>query len=148
MIKRERLPAGVRDRLPRLSERFAGDGRIVALYLFGSFARGTEGPLSDLDIALLLGPEVPTADYPRLAIDYLAEITRTLGTDEVSFALLNESPLVLRYEVIRSGRVLLDRRPADRLAFEVCTQDEYLDFKPVLDAYDDALLDQLAGGRR
>jgi len=147
MIKRERVPAGVRGRFGRLAATFAGDQRLAAVYLFGSFAAGREGPLSDVDVAVLLAEKVPAGQYDALTIDYYGEVAHALGTGEVSVVLLNRSSLPLRYEVVRGGRVLLDRLPAERLAFEVRTLDEYMDFKPLLDAYDDALLEQLATGR-
>lgn len=145
MIRRERLPSGIRERLPRLAERFRGDRRVVAVYLFGSFARGEEGPLSDIDVALLLDPATPRGDFFGLTLEFLGEINHLLETDEVGFVLLNEAPLTLRHEIVRSGRVLLDNDGTARLGFEVRTEELFLDFKPFLDAYDDALLADLAG---
>jgi len=139
-----RVPADVHARLARLAEHVGRDQRVVALYLFGSYARGAEGPLSDVDVAVLV--RSPSADDGgRLALDLLGEVNRLLGTDEVSFVLLNEAPLTLRYEVVRTGRVLVDNDRSARLAFETRTEDLYLDFKPFLEAYDEALLRQLAG---
>lgn len=148
MVKRERVPPGVRDRFGRLAATFAGDRRVVAVYLFGSFAAAREGPLSDVDVAILLTGNVPAGQYDALTLDYCGEVAHVLGTGEVSFVLLNSASLPLRYEVVRGGCVLLDRLPAERLAFEVRTLDEYMDFKPLLDAYDDALLEQLAAAGR
>ena len=143
MVKRERLPEDIRERLPQLVEQLRRDRHVVAAYLFGSFARGTEGPLSDIDIAVLLQATTPAAALARLTLEYLGRVNRALGTDEVSFVLLNDAPLTLRYAVIRAGRVLVDNDRAARLAFEVWTEDLYIDFKPALDAYDDMLLRQL-----
>jgi hypothetical protein len=147
MIRNARLPADIRARLRRLAERFGGDRQVVAVYLFGSFARGTEGPLSDIDLAVLLEPATARRDLEALTLTYLAEINRLLGTDEVGFLLLNAAPLTFRYEVIRSGKVLVDNDPTARRAFEVRTEDLYMDFKPALDAYDDELLRQLTAPR-
>lgn len=148
MVKRERLPADIRARLVGLSEQFRTDPQVVALYLFGSFARGTEGPLSDVDLALLIDPAVPRAQFEGLTLDYLTAINRRLGTDEVSFILLNDAPLTFRYEVVRTGRILVDNQPEVRLAFEVRTEDLYMDFKPAIDRYDDELLRQLTASAR
>jgi predicted nucleotidyltransferase len=148
MVKRERLPADIRARLAGLGERFRTDPQVVALYLFGSFARGSEGPLSDVDLALLLDPAVPRAQFARLTLDYLTAINRLLGTDEVSFILLNDAPLTFRYEVVRTGKILVDNRPEVRLAFEVRTEDLYMDFKPAIDRYDNELLRQLTADVR
>jgi predicted nucleotidyltransferase len=143
MIKRERLPSDIRERLPRLA-RFEHDPRVIAVYLFGSFARGAEDQLSDIDIAMLLDPATPRAALGELTLEYLTQINQLLGTDEVSFILLNKAPLTFRYQVIRTGKVLVDNRPEERLKFEVHTEDLYMDFKPLLDAYDEELLRQLS----
>jgi predicted nucleotidyltransferase len=143
MVKREPLPADIRARLAGLGEHLRTDPQVVALYLFGSFAHGTEGPLSDVDLALLLDPAVPRAPFARLTLDYLTAINRLLGTDEVSFILLNDAPLTFRYEVVRTGKILIDNHPELRLAFEVRTEDLYMDFKPAIDRYDEELLRQL-----
>jgi hypothetical protein len=147
VIKRRRLPPDIRARLDRVVERYSGDSRVVAVYLFGSFARGEEGPLSDIDLALLLNPRTARADLAPLALDYLIELNSLLGTDEVGFVLLNSAPLTLRHEVVRTGKVLVDNDPEARLDLEVRTEDLYMDFKPALDAYDDELLRQLTAPR-
>ena len=143
MIRRSRLPANIRERLPRLAAAFRADSRVAAVYLFGSFARGTEGPLSDVDVAILLTQAIDRSLLGALELDLTAVVSRTLGTDEVSAVILDAAPLPLRYQVIREGRVLLDREPATRIAFEAYTEDMFLDFRPFLDAYDDELLRQL-----
>jgi predicted nucleotidyltransferase len=143
MVKRTRLPADIRARLPRLADALRGDPRVVAVYLFGSLARDAEGPLSDVDVAILLAEPIDHAEVPRLALDYTDSVLKTLGTDEVSVVMLNTASLTLRHRVIRDGQVLLDRAPVRRRDFEVQSQSLYLDFKPVLDAYDDELLRQL-----
>jgi predicted nucleotidyltransferase len=147
MIRRAPLPADIRHRLPRLAEVFRDDVQVAAVYLFGSFARGTEGPLSDVDIAILLEPRIDRARLAALTLHYTQAVLATLGTDEVSVVMLDTAPLPLRYRVIRDGLVLLDRSPTARRDFEVQTQSAYFDFKPALDAYDDELLRQLQAPR-
>jgi predicted nucleotidyltransferase len=143
MVGQTRLPPDIRARLSRLVDAFSGDPRVVTVYLFGSVARGTEGPLSDVDIAILLAEPIDSAEAPDLELDYTDAVMRALGTDEVSVVVLNTAALALRHRVIRDGRVLLDRAPAQRRDFEVRSESLYLDFKPALDAYDEALLRRL-----
>ena len=143
MIRGKRLPRDIRDRLRLLAQEFERDSSVIALYLFGSFARGEEGPLSDIDVAVLADRSMLSQRVGDPVVEYLGRINRVLGTDEVSFVLLNEAPLVLRYEVIRGGQVLVDNRPRARLDFEVHTEDLYMDFRPHLEAYDEELLRQL-----
>ncbi len=143
MIKRQPVPADTIERIERLAEHLRRDGLVVAAYLFGSFARGNQGPLSDVDLALLLDPAAGREDLGRLTLEYVAEITRRLGTDEVSLVVLNDAPLTVRHEVVRTGRVLVDNDPQSRLSFEARTEDLYMDFEPMLAAYDDELLRKL-----
>ncbi|MCX7682029.1 MAG: nucleotidyltransferase domain-containing protein, partial [Anaerolineae bacterium] len=44
---------------------FARHGVVLA-YLFGSQAEGRAGPLSDVDIAVLLGPQVPEERWTQV----------------------------------------------------------------------------------
>jgi len=143
MLRRTRLPADIRARLPRLADALRDDPGVVAVYLFGSLARGSEGPLSDVDVAILLADPVDPAEFGRLELAYTGAVLTALGTDEASVVILNTAPLALRHRVIRDGRVLLDRTPRARREFAVRSEGLYLDFKPVLDAYDDELLRQL-----
>jgi predicted nucleotidyltransferase len=93
MLPRPRLPADTRPRPPRLADAFRTDPRVVAVYLFGSVARGTEGPLSDVDVAILLAEPIDAADASGLAVEYTTAVLGTLGTDEASVVLLNTAPL-------------------------------------------------------
>jgi predicted nucleotidyltransferase len=44
-----------------LKERLEQEPDVVVAYLFGSVARGTAGPLSDVDVAVLLRPDATGA---------------------------------------------------------------------------------------
>ncbi|MBM4269354.1 MAG: nucleotidyltransferase domain-containing protein [Deltaproteobacteria bacterium] len=145
MVRREPLPRDIRDRLPALVATFRGRPEVAALYLFGSFAAGMEDSLSDLDLAFLLVDEATAkAEVEEAADLYLTEIQSLLGTEEISLVALDSAPLTLRYEVVSKGRVLVENDPSRRLAFEVLTEDLFMDFAPLLDAYDDELLRQLS----
>jgi len=104
-----------------------------------------EDSLSDLDLAFLLVDEATAkAEVEEAADLYLTEIQSLLGTEEVSLVALDSAPLTLRYEVVSKGHVLVENDPSRRLAFEVLTEDLFMDFAPLLDAYDDELLRQLS----
>lgn len=84
-----------------------------AIYAYGSFARGDEGPLSDLDLAVLLPPRAEIPDKLGL----VAHLSRAVGR-EVDLVNLREANLDLIHELLREGRQLLVRRPDDVLAWE------------------------------
>lgn len=119
---------------------------IIALYLFGSRASGMAGPLSDIDIAILLKEGLGKEVYSKKELFYLGKTNEILHTDEVSFVLLNNAPLTGQYGVIIDSKVLYSRNEDERLSFEERVIDEYMDFKPFLDEYDREFLKQIKEG--
>jgi predicted nucleotidyltransferase len=85
---------------------------IAALLMFGSRARGTARPDSDLDVAVL-----PTADDAasrrKLQTSLAVALADLAPGGRVDVVLLDESPELLRQRVFETGRLLLCR---DRLA--------------------------------
>lgn len=115
---------------------FGADDRaagLVAVYLFGSAARGTAGPGSDVDIGLLYrtAPPVTLLDQPfGLAADLSAAIGR-----EVDLVVMNGAPVDLIKRILRDGEVLIERDRSARIAFEVRARNEYFDLLPILRLY-------------
>ncbi|MCF8080935.1 MAG: nucleotidyltransferase domain-containing protein [Desulfobacterales bacterium] len=97
---------------------------VLFSYLFGSAASGKTHPMSDLDIAVYLDGE-PTAEGK---LDLLGGLIDAVKTDEIDLVVLNTAPLPLKARIIRSRRVLTDRAPFVRHAFESATMRAYLDF--------------------
>jgi predicted nucleotidyltransferase len=102
-------------------------------YLYGSMARGTPLPDSDVDVALLLNtsPE----PYPRLLLEL--EIQATLedasGLSEIDVRSLNEAPLSFQGSVLGESILLFCANQARRVAFEVATRKQYFDYQPLAD---------------
>lgn len=110
---------------------------VTLAYLFGSTAKGATGPLSDVDIAVLLprGHDLTL----NLRLRLLDRLVNILGRD-VDLVILNEADPSLRYEVIRHGKLLYCRDESDRVAFEERTLDEYLDMGRIEEEYLKCLL--------
>ncbi|HEU4370123.1 MAG TPA: nucleotidyltransferase domain-containing protein [Methylomirabilota bacterium] len=106
---------------------------VVAAYLFGSVARGTSRATSDVDVGVLLA-RPPAATFADLPLDLEAELERLLGVP-TQVILLDRAPADLAHRVLRDGRLLVDRNPSARIAFEVRARNEFFDLKPVLDQY-------------
>lgn len=101
---------------------------VVAAYLYGSAARGE--PARDLDIAILFRDELPPArDLERMAAD-LQRLGAPHGP-EIDLRPLNRTAPRFRANVVREGRVLVDRDPRKRVEAEARALSEWLDFKPV-----------------
>jgi predicted nucleotidyltransferase len=118
----------------QLRRRLEGhDGDLVAAYLFGSVARDTAGPGSDVDVAVLLASE-PPAQLAGLRLDLEADLEQALGR-RVQLVVLNRAPCDLVHRILRDGVLLVDRNPSARIRFEVRSRNEYFDLKPFLDRY-------------
>lgn len=116
---------------------------VVVAYLFGSSARGRAGPLSDLDVAVLLGEG---ADAASAQLDLIGDLAAATGTDRVDVVVLNEAPSELAFRVLRDGRLLLCRDDAARVRHRVRTILEYLDLEPLRRIVAEGLRRRLAEG--
>jgi predicted nucleotidyltransferase len=106
---------------------------VAAVYLFGSVARDNARPGSDVDLAVLFEASPAAAlNSPRFAL--AGEIERVVSVP-VDLVTLNDAPADLRIRVLREGRLLVDRLPAARIAFEVRTRNEAFDLEPILARY-------------
>jgi predicted nucleotidyltransferase len=99
------------------------DKRVRFAYLFGSRARFQAGPLSDTDIAVYLDRRIKHGDYRLKLMEKLAKI---LKSDNLDLVILNQAPPLLRYEIIKYGRLLKDDA-SWRIPFEAEVIREYLD---------------------
>jgi predicted nucleotidyltransferase len=120
----------------QLRDFFAARGeaeKIAAAYLFGSVARGTAGPRSDVDVGVLY-EEDPPHTLAGLGLDLEGDLERLLGLP-VQVVVLNRAPVDLVVRVLRDGRLLLDRDRSRRIRFEVRSRNEFWDLEPVLRLY-------------
>jgi len=118
----------------RLKAFFEDDPRgAVAVYLFGSVARGEAGLESDVDVGILFAEDPPaTLGAPQFAIE--AALERRLGSP-VQVVALNRAPADLVHRVLRDGRLVLDRNRVARIRFEVRSRNEYFDLAPIRRLY-------------
>jgi predicted nucleotidyltransferase len=111
----------------------AAQGDVVCAYLFGSEARGTPRPQSDVDVAVLLRAVPPrTLEGRMLSLE--GQLERALGR-RVQLVILNDASPDLVHRVLRDGQLALERDRSARIAFEVKARNEYFDLLPVLRQY-------------
>jgi predicted nucleotidyltransferase len=111
----------------------AAPAEVVAVYLFGSRARNTARPNSDLDLGILLrAAPAPTLKSAARAIENAVERALRVTTEAV---VLNSAPADLTHRVLRDGVLVLDRDRAARIRFEVQTRNEYFDLAPLRRLY-------------
>jgi len=118
-----------------LANLFRGYPYIIAVYQFGSTVCGKAGPLSDLDIALLLGDTAPSGvALARIGglLSYRIHQSLNGGLREVDVVSLNRCSPVFQHRVLRTGRVIYDANPQACRLFEWKVIQAYLDFEPTL----------------
>ena len=105
----------------------------VAVYLYGSRARGTASPESDVDLGLLLTSAPPPSlhDVARVVEDAVERAVKI----PVEVVVLNTAPADLVHRVLRDGVLVLDRDRAARIRFEVQSRNEYFDLAPLRRLY-------------
>ena len=122
---------------------------IIASYLFGSYATGKTTKLSDIDIAVFLDSEVEKSSYFDIKLDLLADLSSSLGTDNVDLVILNEATPELAYSVIKEGILVYEEQEArgQLVSFKAKTFDRYFDYLPTKRIYAEALSARIREGR-
>ncbi|MEE9278984.1 MAG: nucleotidyltransferase domain-containing protein [Myxococcota bacterium] len=106
---------------------------VVVVYLYGSIARGSARPGSDVDIAVLLRAS-PEPRLGALCLDLEGALETELGVP-VDLVVLNTAHPELVHRVLLDGVLVLERDRSERIRFEVRARNEYFDLKPRLDEY-------------
>ncbi|MFC6721075.1 type VII toxin-antitoxin system MntA family adenylyltransferase antitoxin [Halobacteriaceae archaeon SHR40] len=76
--------------------------------LFGSHARGTSGPHSDVDVAVAFDPSLSDGQRYRARIALIVALTRELGTDDVDVVDLDGVSPEIGLAAFDDGRVLVE----------------------------------------
>ena len=121
----------VEEYLKQLKQLFAAHGVVLA-YLFGSQAEGKAGPLSDVDIAVLLGSQTDRERWFQVQLDLMGELMDLFHRNNVDVVILNEATPLLAYQVIRHGQVVYEdetSRPA--VDFAAYAISRYADTAPL-----------------
>lgn len=116
---------------------------VVACWLYGSAARGELA--EDLDVAVLFAPGPPALQEWLTLANEVERAAQPLPVP-VDLRPVNGTPPRLRFEVVRDGRLLYERDPAERAWAEAMWMSEWLDFAPSWEAMTRAYLEHVAAG--
>jgi len=125
----------------------AGNIQIIAIYLFGSYAKGTERGKSDIDLAFVFNDKFYKED-PFRALQkaelFSMEITRKLHKS-VDVIILNSASLSFAYHALRKGVCLYESNTVNRILYEVAMHNKYQDFMPFIKELRDSKREKLLG---
>ncbi|WP_322814154.1 type VII toxin-antitoxin system MntA family adenylyltransferase antitoxin [Chloroflexus sp.] len=104
---------------------------VCLVYLFGSQMIGTTGPLSDVDLAVLL-------THGTSMLQAMAELEHRfaviLNVRRTNLVVLNQAPIELAYAVIAQGTIIYQRSLAKRVEYEAEVMSRYGDYLPFFQA--------------
>jgi predicted nucleotidyltransferase len=106
---------------------------VLAVYLFGSVARGQAGRSSDVDVGVLY-EVTPPATLEGLGFDLASELEAAIGRP-IDLVVLNRAPADLIHRVLRDGVLVVERDRGRRIEFEVKARNEYFDLAPIRARY-------------
>lgn len=96
--------------IPEIVQACSGMPLIKRLYLFGSRARGTDGPGSDFDFFCVLDTAAP--NLARSYIDYIERLGAAVGGRQIDLVVdgyWNYRDLILKEEIERDRVLIYDR---------------------------------------
>ena len=134
------------EEMQRLSHYFADRPTVLVAYLFGSYGRGRATVHSDVDIAVLAEQTLSREQSFDLRLALIDELQGLLHREAVDVVILNEAPLALRYRVLRDGQLLFCRDDQLRILYQADMVSLYLDFKPVIERHERAILERARRG--
>ena len=110
----------------KIENYFKNKKDIIAVYLFGSYAKGKESHSSDIDIGILLDRN--HREYDKTMIDrYIVELGRILKKD-IHPVILNSASEELLRQVFSNGECLLINNPEALSWFKMVMYSRIADF--------------------
>lgn len=106
---------------------------LQAAFLFGSYASGRVHAESDVDIAVLLDADADAArgDSRARLRRVLEAFAAHIAADRLDIVILNDAPPALAFQVLKHGKLALERDRTALHRFRVATYTRHADFVPV-----------------
>jgi len=108
---------------------------ILACYVFGSFVKDVV--FNDIDVAVLLDEKKnKNINYFYKGIELMVEISLATDVNNIDILILNDAPVIFKYEIIQRSECIFFKQVAQRELFEDLSFKQYHDFLPRLTLYD------------
>lgn len=107
---------------------------LIAIYLFGSFAKNMEKPLSDIDLAFVFFDDF-YRDDPFIALQKAEMLCLDINNKthkSADVVVLNSTSLTFAFHVIREAICVYEKCAAERILYEIGVDNKYQDFAPFI----------------
>ncbi len=134
--------------LAKIKAYFSKQPDVIAVYLYGSQARGNAGKKSDIDLAVLLdekkGKGLPSSWGGR-HVNMMTELGLILKKElEIQDLYLADVSFIHR--VLTEGKLLYSSNESERVEFETNSLNQYFDLGPLYREYDQILEERAREG--
>ena len=136
----KKLPPDALEKVPVLAYKMAGIPYVLALFIFGSAAKDSLKPLSDLDFGVVLSFDLSRKERFERHLELIGLFNQIFHTDEIDLVVMNDAPARFSHRIFKEGKLLFCR---DRIAlanFCEMVLRGYLDFKFYRDSFDNEFL--------
>ena len=117
---------------------------ILAVYLFGSYAKNKAKASSDIDIAILLEKD-KNQKSSELKIEIYEELIKN-GLDNIDLVILNQASALLTYEVVKENHLLYKKDKFNAASYQSLMIRKYLDFEYYLKKNQDKFKERILNG--
>ncbi len=120
---------------PRFIETLKKDKKIIAVLLFGSYARGEE--YRDIDLCIVLDKKYDNLSMSKKRLEYAS-----IASGKIDIHIFQQLPLYIRKRILKEGKILLYKN--ENLLYEIAfsTIKEFDSFEKIYNMY----LDKVKNG--
>lgn len=125
--------------IKRIIHYFKSRDEVSTLYIFGGLAKNRKSTESDIDVGILVDESrLKRKNFELLKKKYFAA-SPAFSMSPIDIVILNTAPPFLKYQVLKTGKILFEKNRKFRVRFTMNAIIEYLDYKPIQDTYLKAL---------
>lgn len=120
--------------ISKIQDYFPQKPQVVAVYLYGSRARGEAKKTSDIDLGVILKEKADSSLLTIPQVVFAQELSQLLKK-EVEVQDLDSCRLDFVHRVLSEGQLIFSSDEAARIKFETDVFKKYFDLKPFFDEY-------------
>ena len=118
--------------LSKIIEKAKKDKDILAVSVFGSFARGEK--YNDIDICLFLKEKKTNLKMTQKRIEYLSR-----APNNFDIHIFQQLPIYIKQRVLKEGKIIFSRDNKKLFDIAFAAVQEFEDFKPIYESYLEAV---------